>query len=235
MRGALALACLLAMFPAGHAVARGQLQAHPTLVELQPSDRAGRLVLANSGDAPVSAQVRVFDWLQRDGEDRLAPTDAIAVSPMITKIPPGGQQVVRVVRLGDAPAGADATYRLVVDELPAPDASPAGAIELRLRYVVPLFARAADGRAPALDCGVSRDVLACRNAGGRAAQLGATRLVDPAGATAELTDGLFGYVLPGSERRWTLPAPATASLRAGWRLETRLNGEPATVPVTHQP
>jgi fimbrial chaperone protein len=232
---AIAIATLLTMLPAGHALARGQLQAHPTLVELQAGDQAGRLVLANTGDAPVAAQVRAFAWLQQGGEDRLAETDAIAISPMITTIPPGGQQVVRVVRLGEAPTGADATYRLVVDELPTPDAPPSGAIELRLRYVVPLFVRARDSDDPVLDCRFGAGTLACRNAGERPAQLGATRLVDASGAEAPLSEGLFGYVLPGSERTWALPAAATAPLQAGLRLETRLNGEQASVPVRHQP
>jgi fimbrial chaperone protein len=198
-------------------------------------DPAGRLVLANTGDAPVAAQVRVFEWLQQDGEDRLADTDAIAISPMITSIPAGGEQVIRVVRLGDAPATADATYRLVVDELPSPDAPPSGAIELRLRYVVPLFARAREKGEPELDCRVAGTTLSCRNTGGSPAQLGASRLVDAQGTASTLTDGLFGYVLPDSERTWSLPAAATSSLQAGLRLETRLNGEQATVPVRRQP
>ncbi|HRP87670.1 MAG TPA: fimbria/pilus periplasmic chaperone, partial [Gammaproteobacteria bacterium] len=100
MKRAIALAAVLALLPAGHAFARGQLQARPTLVELAPGNQAGRLVLANTGDAPVAAQVRVFAWSQVDGEDRLADTNEIAISPAIVRIPPGGEQVVRVVRLG---------------------------------------------------------------------------------------------------------------------------------------
>lgn len=235
MRRAIALATALALLPAAAALARGQLQARPTLVELVPGQQAGRLLLANTGDAPVAAQVRVFAWSQADGDDRLADTTAIAVSPAIVQIPAGGEQVVRVVRLGEAPAGSDATYRLVVDELPSPQAEAATGIEMRLRYLVPLFVRAAGAPAPALHCTLAAPRLACRNDGGRPAQLGASRLADAGGDTKTLSEGLFGYLLPGTGRHWELAPGQLAGLDGAITLETQINGKPGSVPVQRQP
>jgi fimbrial chaperone protein len=232
---ALALATALALLPAGHALARGQLQARPTLVELVPGQQAGRLLLSNTGDAPVAAQVRVFAWSQADGDDRLADTTAIAVSPAIVRIPAGGEQVVRVVRLGDAPAGRDASYRLVVDELPGPADQAASGIEVRMRYLVPLFVRAPGAAEPALHCTLAGPRLACRNDGGRPAQLGASRLVDAGGERKTLTDGLFGYLLPGSGRHWDVERGQLAGLDGALTLETQINGKPGSVPVQRQP
>lgn len=234
MRRALALATALALLPVGHALARGQLQARPTLVELVPGQQAGRLVLANTGDAPVAAQVRVFAWTQADGDDRLADTTAIAVSPAIVRIPAGGEQVVRVVRLGEAPAGRDAAYRLVVDELPGPQDDATG-IEVRLRYLVPLFVRAPGTAAPDVHCTLAALRLACRNEGGRPAQLGASRLADAGGDTKPLSEGLFGYLLPGTGRHWELDAGRLAGLDGALTLETQINGKPGSVPVQRQP
>lgn len=231
----LAIAAALSLLPAGHALARGQLQARPTLVELQPGNQAGRLVLANTGDAPVAAQVRVYAWSQAGGEDRLADTDTIAISPAIVKIPAGGEQVVRVVRLGEAPQGADETYRLVVDELPSPDTASDTAIELRLRYLVPLFVRAAGAAEPELSCHLAGTELDCRNDGGQPARLGATRMLDDNGRAIVLTEGLFGYLLPGSGRAWQLETDGLAGLGDGLQLETQVNGQAASLPVPRQP
>jgi fimbrial chaperone protein len=217
------------------ASAKGQLQARATLLELGVDSAAGRLTLANTGDAPVTAQVRVFAWAQQGGQDRLAPTTAIVLSPPIVKIPPNGEQVVRIVRQGPAPAGRDQTYRVVVDELPDRSRPNATAISFRMRFVLPLFVRDAVAKPPSLTCGIERldqaTVLTCSNSGGRAAQLGATTLLGAGGQKYELTPGLFGYVLPVSARRWTLDPTHLAKLGSNLRLETRLNGDPLTLPL----
>ena len=235
-------ACLLAgsllglALVASAASAKGQLQAKATLIEVGVDSAAGRLTLANTGDAPLAAQVRVFAWSQQDGEDRLSPTTAIVLSPPIVKIPAGGEQVVRVVRQGPAPSGRDQTYRVIVDELPDKSKPNANSISFRMRYVMPLFVRDAVAKPPTLACRIEHQgaaaSLSCNNSGGRAAQLGATTLLDAAGQKYELTPGLFGYVLPVSVRRWPLDLKHLAKLGPTLRLETRLNGESTTLPVS---
>jgi fimbrial chaperone protein len=234
-RGVIPAVALLCALLAPASMAKGQLQARPTLVELAPGATAARMILANTGDAPVSAQVRVFAWTQADGEDRLADTRAIALSPPIVRIPPGGEQVVRIVRQGPAAAG-EGSYRLVVDELPAPPATgEASGIAFRMRYVLPLFVRAAGASAPDLRCRLAGVQFSCDNRGGRAAQLGSSRLRDAGGHAVTLSPGLFGYVLAGSSRRWTLGAASLTALGSELQLETRLNGQPVTIPVARVP
>lgn len=220
---------------ASAASAKGQLQARATLVELGVDAAAGRLVLANTGDAPVSAQVRVFAWSQENGEDRLAPTNAIVLSPPILQIPAGGEQVIRVVREGPAPSGRDQTYRIIVDELPDKSKPNAGTVSFRMRYVLPVYVRDAVAKPATLTCRIEHQAaavaLSCNNSGGRAAQLGASSLLDAAGHKYELTPGLFGYVLPNSVRRWPLDQASVAKLGSTLRLETMLNGEALTLPI----
>ena len=224
---------------ASAASAKGQLQARATLVELGVDSVAGRLVLGNTGDAPVSAQLRVFAWSQENGDDRLAPTTAIALSPPILQIPPGGEQVVRVVREGPAPSGRDQTYRIIVDELPDKSKPNAGTVSFRMRYVLPMYVRDAIAKPAALVCRIERQAataaLSCNNSGGRAAQLGASSLLDASGHKYELTPGLFGYVLPDSVRRWPIDAANLAKLGPTLRLETMLNGEALTIPIASAP
>jgi fimbrial chaperone protein len=205
------------------AMAGGHLQVGSTRVELLPGARATRLALRNTGDAPVGAQVRVYDWSQPEGEDRLDETHAIALSPPIVRIAPGEEQVVRIVRQGPAPTGRDATYRVVAEEVPLTPQDANVAVGFRMRFVLPLFDRSADAAPAQLSCRLSTDTLTCLNAGGRACKLGATRLIDAGGRAVELTNGLFGYVLPHSSRRWTLSADRLKTLGDGLRLKTKID------------
>lgn len=236
-RRASALAGLLAVLAlaASAVAAKGDLQARPTLLELQPKMAAGRVVLANTGDETVSAQVRVYAWTQQEGEDRLVASDHIVLSPPIVQIAPGAEQIVRFVRHGPAAVGQDQSYRLVVDELPNAKTSTDTAVTIRLRYVLPLFVRASNARPAALTCRLLAASLACTNSGGQAAQLGRTRLVDGQDHALELSAGLFGYVLPGSLRQWPLDPLPLPSLSADLRLESQLNGQPFSVPVVRAP
>jgi fimbrial chaperone protein len=236
-RRAFALAGLLAALTltASSVGAKGNLQVRPTLIELPPKKAAGRIVLANTGDEPMLAQVRVYAWTQQEGEDRLAASDQIVLSPPLVKIAPGGEQVVRFVRQGTAVVGQDQSYRLIVEELPNAKTSQDTTVSIRLRYVMPLFVRAAGASPVALTCRLLAASLSCTNTGGQAAQLGRTQLVDHQGRTRELSAGLFGYVLPGSLKQWPLDPAHVSSLGADLRLETQLNGKPFSVPVVLSP
>jgi fimbrial chaperone protein len=230
---------LLFLVVATAASAKGELQVRGTLIELGVDAAAGRLTLANTGDAPVTAQVRVFAWSQQGGQDRLAPTSDIVLSPPIVRIPVNSEQVVRLVRQGPAPAGRDQTFRVVVDELPDKSRPNADTIAFRMRYVLPLFVRDAVAKPPVVSCRIEREgpnpAMTCANSGGRAAQLGMTSLHGGAGEKYELSPGLFGYVLPASSRRWPLDAKRLARLGSNLTLECRLNGQLVPLPLASTP
>lgn len=230
-RLAAAVVSVLAL-AAGAAYARGQLQTRQTGIELLPGDRAGRLVLANSGNAPVAAQVRVYAWTQRDGEDQLDPSSALVVSPAIVEIPADGEQLVRVVRPDGSPVPSEQAYRVVVDELPGDPGTQAGsAVTVRMRFLIPVFVRAADPAPPQPRCRIAAAVLSCDNAGGRAAQIGSVVWKTPDGKSFPLSNGLLGYVLAGSSRRFPLTQPGLPNATGG-TLEFQLNGQPARIPLS---
>jgi fimbrial chaperone protein len=138
------------------------------------------------------------------------------------------------VRLGPPASGSDVSFRLVVDELPTDESQGQAQVSVRMRYVLPLFLRAEDAIEPRLSCGLEAGpILTCINAGGQAAQLGASLLTDDSSGAVRLSTGLFGYVLPGSRRVWALPedSAAFAAKAQEVRLETQLNGQPATLPL----
>ena len=220
------------------ASAKGHLQARPTMLELAPGAAAGRMTLANTGDEPVPAQVRVFAWIQKDGEDVLVPTTDVVLSPPIVTVPAGSEQLVRYVRQGKAPGSSDQAYRVVVDELPGKPKSRDAAVGILMRYVLPLFVRSADAEDAAVACRIDRGgagaLLECRNSGGRAAQLGATRLQGN-GKSYELTAGLLGYVLPGSVRRWPLDAARLKLVGHSPKMESQLDGARTSITLADSP
>src|SRR5262245_37680217 len=94
------------------------LQVAPTSLTLKSTQNAEGLWLSNTGDGPVTAQVRVYRWTQENGEEREEPSRDVLVSPPMIQIAASERQLIRVIRTGPPPATAEEAYRVVIDELP---------------------------------------------------------------------------------------------------------------------
>ena len=221
----LALLVLGAML-LGQANASG-LQVAPTTLTLQATQNADGLWLSNTGEGPVTAQVRVYRWTQENGEDKEAPSREVLVSPPMIQLAVGDRQLIRVIRTGPPPANLEAAYRVVIDELPVPDTGPKKGVQFVLRYSVPVFMAPASAASPQLTWKMHREgdraVLEVANTGGMHAQLADLQFADSRGRRTEVHPGLLGYILPGAQMRWRVkPPPATFA--AGGTLDTLING-----------
>jgi fimbrial chaperone protein len=214
-------------------LAKGQLQVKQIAVEIPAGAKASRMLLGNNGDQPVSVQVRVYAWSQQAEQELLTTTETVAVSPPISEIAAGGEQIIRVVLQSPTPSAQDQMYRVVIDELPQLNANNVSAIGVRLRYILPLYVRAENAKAANITCQLlSSEILQCANKGGRAAQLGATALLDGLGGKYMLSKGLFGYILPNSTRTWSLTSSHIHLGQAySWQLETMQDAEPTVIKV----
>ncbi|WP_172606028.1 fimbria/pilus periplasmic chaperone, partial [Vibrio sp. T9] len=110
----------------------------PIGLRLPSTAQADALWLTNTGTEPVHAQVRVFRWSQANGKDLLEPSRDLVVSPPMVTIAPGDRQMVRAIRQVPAPSGTEASYRVIVDELPI-DGSDQPGLKFVLRYSIPVF------------------------------------------------------------------------------------------------
>ena len=228
---------LVALLASGPTSASG-LQVAPVAVTLTAAKSSDGIVLSNLGDAPLHAQVRVYRW-QQSGDDgeTIEPTGELIVSPPMIALQPGGQQLVRVIRAGSAPiSGApEATYRIVVDELPIAADRTDGGLNFVLRYSLPVFVLPAG---PAVEPDLHWSLaevdgtvaVKVANSGGKHAQVADVSLLRPDGTRTLLAPGLLGYALPGAARVWTTGVPWSASAGQG-TLEVRINGQEATLPV----
>jgi len=211
------LSLALAIFAPGPTAAiAASLQVTPVTIDLTAPTGAGLVTLRNDGKSPITVQVRVFKWVQQNGVDAYVPTKDVAVSPPMTKLAPGSRQTVRVVRTAKASAGQD-SYRLFVDEIPQAARRTRNGVEFVLRQSIPVFF-SAPGISPAkvawsASSNGRKLTLTARNSGTDRQKVSRLVLKDQGGKVLARTDGLAGYVLGGSTRRWDFSLPSGATLR----------------------
>lgn len=213
-------------------VSAGGLTVSPIMVELSAKETAQGLWLSNSGSEPMRAQLRGYVWSQAEGADVLQPTQDLALSPPMLTLAPGQQQLVRVIRVGAA-APREQSYRILIDELPDPNKPQKNGLNFVMQFSVPVFALAADQSKGELSVmpldwklvnEAGKFVLTASNAGTQRAQVADFELLDAQGKILHQQSGLFGYVLAGAARRWSLTLTA-ANVAAATAIQGRINGE----------
>jgi fimbrial chaperone protein len=197
---------LLALTAKAHAAS---LQVSPTTVEVVAPGAAATIKLRNEEARPITAQVRVFRWSVVDGKEKLDPTDAVVASPPVVSLSPKTDYLVRIVRTSRQPVAGEESYRLLVDELPDPQRIASGAVNLLLRYSLPVFFDAPDRGDAKLMWRVEhkdgRLWVSTQNVGGRRMRISGLALKDTSGETVSFGEGLNGYVLARSSMRWAAP------------------------------
>jgi fimbrial chaperone protein len=229
------LCLFLALLALSGGAAASGLQVTPTTLSLGAKQNADGLVLSNTGEGVIHAQVRVYRWTQNEQGDQLTPSQGLVVSPPMVQVPISGQQMVRVIRVGPPPNGVGAVeeaYRLAIDELPID--SPGGpGLHFVVHYSVPIFVEpfGLSATSPSLQWKLERDgqhvTLRVANQGNGHAQLASVAFVDATGKRTEIVPGLLGYVLPGSTMHWTLTQPVSV-FGTGGTLEIMVNGQKTT-------
>lgn len=203
------------------------LQISPTGLSLPAKQRAGIFTLTNTGGQPLTAQVRVYRWDQdENGKDVLTPSKEVIASPPMVKLAAGGVQQFRVIRTKPA-VQAEEAYRLVVDELPPPQAKQKKGLQFVLRYSVPLFLNQTENPEAALQWHIrnapgGRMLLTAANTGTAHAQL-SNIAVQTGKGRHNLVNGLAGYALPGKTWQYSLDSSASAAVRQG-KLSVTVNG-----------
>jgi len=189
---------------AGHAQS---LMVIPVNVQLPTGQKATTLTVTNHGTADTAIQIRAYAWNQQTGTDELADSDAVLVSPPLASIAAGATQVVRLI-LRQTPQGREATYRILVDQIPPP-AEP-GVVHIVLRMSIPIFAQPAVRTAAHIKFHIERTgesaVLVATNDGGHHEVVRDAVLLTSDGRKLTTVSNASPYVLAGSTRRWPITA-----------------------------
>jgi fimbrial chaperone protein len=142
MRGIAAALLATGMLAAADEAAASALSVAPIRIELSSSTRTAVLTMRNQEDSPVVVQARPAAWSQAQGEDQLADTHDLLVTPPIFTVPPHGQQVLRVALLHDPDAARELDYRMVLSEVPQAAAPETTGLRVALRITLPVFVAA---------------------------------------------------------------------------------------------
>lgn len=196
---------------AASAASAADFSVHPIRIFMTSRDRAVAVTVANKGDEEIVMQAEVYAWKQKpDGDEDLSLTEDLILSPPILKLPPKSQQVLRLARLTPPPAGEQATYRMIVREVPEARPSRSPEITVAVAFSLPVFVTP-PGTKSRLECRalrVSADTVnaSCSNSGTAYAQLREFAL-HAAGGEVLATREMGGYVLPGITRAFELKRP----------------------------
>jgi fimbrial chaperone protein len=196
-----------------------------TPVLVQAAGGATSIEVANAGTTPVNVQIRVFRWVQQNGEDVLLPTTDVVVSPPIATLQGGAENVVRIVRIATTPVQGEESYRILVDELPNPMGQGGGvAVNMVVRQSIPVFFGASGppqiGWSVAPASGGYR--ITATNTGATRLRIANLGLTDPNGRVVAVYQGLAGYVLSGSTMTWLVTG---SGLAGGQQLTISGDGE----------
>jgi fimbrial chaperone protein len=210
------------------------LRVFPIRVELTAGHPIEVLTVGNNSDTPVSVQMQLAAWNQRDDIDQFEPTRDILANPAIFRIPPGGQQIIRV-GLRVTPAAREGSYRVFLQELPSNAPAQSGQVQTLLRLSVPIFTHAkaepahlrwritprSDGKAD----------LWASNDGDAHIQIHTVTLTDASGR-ALASQPMSLYILPGAWRHSQIPLTAPLTVGAPVTLQATTDAHDISVALT---
>ena len=198
-----ALAGLLAI--ASNAIA-ATIQVSPVLIDVPPPGAASKVQISNLSDQAVVAQVRIFKWTQENGADKLVETKDVAVSPPVAKLKPNAKAVLRVVRRAKTAPQGEESYRIIIDQIPEKRRSSGSGIVFTMRYSIPVFFGGLNDEDSAIVWDVAtsngQTIVTATNTGTRRVRI-ADMTLQAGSSKVQFSNGLVGYVLPGSTIKWT--------------------------------
>ena len=209
------LLSVLIFLLAGGVAAAQSLMVLPVNIQMTPGQGAATLTVTNRGDSETAVQIRVYAWSQQGGNDQLTDSDAVLVSPPLTSLAAGATQTIRLV-LRHPAQGREATYRILLDQIPPP-AVP-GTVRVVLRMSIPIFAQPASRAVARLEFHIERDgehsYLVAINDGLRHESVRDIVLSTSDGRMLKIESNSLPYILAGATKRWTIadlgPLPLTS-------------------------
>jgi fimbrial chaperone protein len=198
-------AAVLTVLLTGPAASAQTLSVQPVNFFLSPGQRAATLAVTNQGNGETAIQIRVYAWNEKDNDDQLTASDAMVVSPPLATIASGSTQIIRLI-LRQPPQDREATYRILIDQIPPP-AEP-GIVHLVLRLSIPIFAQPATRAAPHvlfhLELDAGQIFLVGTNDGLRHEVIRDIELSTSDGRKLKQATGVSPYILAGATRRWNI-------------------------------
>ncbi len=202
------VAVVFLLFLTGPGAIGQALSVLPVNIFFSPGQKATSLTVTNQGNTESAIQIRAYTWSQKDNDDPLDATGDVVLSPPIARIAPGATQVVRLI-LRQSPENREATYRILIDQIPPP-AEP-GTVHLVLRLSIPIFVKPPVRVFPDVQFHLERNAeqiyLVAVNAGLVHEVIRNIDVTTSDGRKLKPTNSSASpYVLAGATRRWQIAA-----------------------------
>lgn len=196
---------------------------------------AGVVKIVNNDTHDVSLQIRAYDWVQKDSQDVLTPTQTLIISPPVFTVAPGASQTIRIVSRRPAEAN-EVAYRLLVDEIPTAAAGPA--INFKFRISMPIFI--APNAAANLKMGWSISAgkspkLVVANLGNRRGRMLNLVLTLPNGKKITPPAGANPYTLAGMTREYVFDAESPLAAGSLIKMSANSDSGPVDTEITVTP
>lgn len=217
MRSTFSLTLLALAAACGPAFA-SHLGVSPVVVNLDRLNERAAVTVTNRGAEPVVMQAEAVQWKRDGAVDTDLPTADLLVNPSVFTMQPGQSQLVRIGLRRAAPGAQEATYRIVLREVPQParpdEHRASGQVRVLVAMRVPVYlapvnvVRALHWQAmQASDGSVTASL---RNDGNVHARVGSLQLRSAQGAVLAAAQSAGGVVFPGESRSFRVPGTATA-------------------------
>lgn len=206
-----AIAALLLLMAAN--IHAASFTVNPVRIELSTAMPSAVLQVENTQPLPVTIQLSTMVWAQPAGKDELKPSRDIVATPQIFTLKPGATQIVRLGLLRKNDSEQEASYRLLLDEIPAPPAPDFKGLQVALRISLPVFVKPAGEASPRIVAAIRNNEapqfqLALTNLGKAVAHLqGLTVHANREPQRVLLAYPSAVYVLPGQTREISLELP----------------------------
>jgi fimbrial chaperone protein len=199
------LAALLALsVPA----AAGSFSISPLRVDFSSASNTAALTVRNADATAIVVQTQGLAWSQEGGQDALAPTRDLLISPAVFTLPPGGSQLIRVALRRPVDPVRELSYRLTVQEVPQQARPDFTGLQVALKMSVPIFVAPTAPAEPQLHWTAARGAdgqlsITASNDGAAHARIQRFSVKTADGSTTLGQRPELSYVLPGAVRQWT--------------------------------
>ncbi|MDR7331881.1 fimbria/pilus periplasmic chaperone [Roseateles asaccharophilus] len=193
----------------------------PVAVKLDRANDRATVQVMNNGQEPVLMQAEAIAWNRVGGIDIDGPTTDVIVNPPVFTVQPGQTQVLRLGLRRSQQLEQEATYRIVLREVPMPRPSDvlnvAGSVRVLVALRVPVYVAPAQvkrGEQWKVTRAPNGELLAqVSNTGNVHVKVSELRLQGEGGtALASLAQkGSHSVIFPGEQRTFRLPATAQAT------------------------
>ena len=235
------LGLLFLVFLWSCAVRAADVTLTPVNVRLDRANDRATVQVYNNGQEPVLMQAEAIVWQRVQGLDIDGPTTDLIVNPPVFTVQPGQTQVLRLGLRRSTELAQEATYRIVLREVPLPRPSDAlnvaGSVRVLVALRVPVYVQPAKVRRSEqwkVSRAANGDLMAeVANTGNVHLKVGDLRLQGQGGEPLALVAprGSAAVIFPGEQRVFRLagasPTAVAVQVQTDQGLQTVALNDPA--------